>query len=133
MNTEDKNVFSKLEIDEKSLVKGLKIGKEIIVEESGKFTISPQDWRENTKLIFSGILAGSLWITLAGVIGFHIFTVSQLSYKLAELKSAEQDIHIKDAIAANNDAAKTLYAFLTPLAAGITGYFFNVAKSDLGN
>jgi hypothetical protein len=61
---------------------------------------------------------------LAGVIGFHIFTVSRLSYKLAELKSAEQDIHIKDVIAANNDTAKTVYAFLTPLAAGITGYFF---------
>ena len=122
MNTENENI-----------VKGLKIGQQIIVEESGKFTISPQDWRENTKLIFSGILAGSLWITLAGVIGFHIFTVSQLSYKLAELKSVEQDTHIKDAIAANNDTAKTLYAFLTPLAAGITGYFFNVAKSDSGN
>ncbi len=133
MNTEDENVSNTLVVDEKRLVEGLKIGKEIIVEESGKFTISPQDWRENLKLIFSGILAGSLWITLASVVAFHFYTVSQLSYKLAELKSAEQDTHIKDAIAANNDAAKTLYAFLTPLAAGITGYFFNVAKSESGN
>lgn len=130
MSTEDETLSNKLEIGEKSLVEGLKIGKEIIVEESGKFTISPQDWRENLKLIFSGILAGSLWVTLAGVIAFHFYSVSQLSNKLAELKSSEQDTHIKDAIAANNDAAKTLYAFLTPLAAGITGYFFNVAKSE---
>jgi hypothetical protein len=60
VNTEDEPLANKSETNEENLVKGLKIGKEIIVEESGKFTISPQDWRENTKLIFSGILTGSL-------------------------------------------------------------------------
>ncbi len=133
MNTKDENLFNGLEITATKAPHITIVEIDVKEPEDSKITISPQDWRENTKLIFSGILAGSLWITLAGVIAFHIFTVSQLSNKLAELKSAEQDTHIKDAIAANNDAAKTLYAFLTPLAAGITGYFFNVAKSESGN
>lgn len=94
--------------------------------------ITPQDWRENLKLIISGVLAGSLWVILGAVIAYHFWEVAQFSAELAKLRggTAKDDAEmIQRGIAAVNDTAKTLYAFLTPLAAGVTGYFFNVTKN----
>jgi hypothetical protein len=87
------------------------------------------DGRKTFKLFMSMLLAGSLWITLIVLIGFNYWTVTQLTQKLAALKGEEKDSYIKDAIAANNDTARGLYAFLTPLAAGITSYYFNLVNS----
>ncbi len=87
-------------------------------------------WRETLKLTMSMFLAASLWVTLIVLIGFNYYSVNQLSQKLAALKGDDKDGYIKDAIAANNDTAKGLYAFLTPLAAGITTYYFSLANSS---
>lgn len=95
--------------------------------------VSESEKRANFKLYVAGGLAISLWVSLIVVMFFNIFTINQLSQKLATISSNEQSnqaTYIKDAIAANNDTAKTLYTFLTPLAAGITGYFWGEAKKE---
>ncbi|MDZ8186646.1 MAG: hypothetical protein RMX96_17580 [Nostoc sp. ChiSLP02] len=88
------------------------------------------DGRKTFKLLMSMFLGGSLWFTLIVLIGFNYWTVNQLTQKLADLKADDKDSHIKDAIAANNDTARGLYAFLTPLAAGVTSYYFNLVNSS---
>jgi hypothetical protein len=88
------------------------------------------DGRKTFKLLMSGFLGGSLWFTLIVLIGFNYWTVTQLTQKLAALEGDAKDSYIKDAIAANNDTARGLYAFLTPLAAGITSYYFNLVNSS---
>jgi hypothetical protein len=87
------------------------------------------DGRKTFKLLMSMFLGGSLWFTLIVLIGFNYWSVNQLTQKLAALKAGDKDSYIKDAIAANNDTARGLYAFLTPLAAGITSYYFNLINS----
>ena len=101
--------------------------------QNATISLSPKERRKNIKLDIAGRLAGALWLTLMLVIGFHFWTISKLSFKLADIPSnpqANSATQVKDAIAATNDMAKTLYAFLTPLAAGITGYFFEVIKEE---
>lgn len=88
------------------------------------------DGRKTFRLLMSMVLGGSLWLTLIILIGFNYWSVNQLTQKLAALKGDDKDSYIKDAIAANNDTAKGLYAFLTPLAAGITSYYFNLVNSS---
>lgn len=96
------------------------------------FGANPGDVRELFKLKVAGGLAIFLWLLLAGIIVYHIYRIFQLSGNLAALtnitEQKDQAEFIKQGIAAINDAAKTIYAFLTPVVGGVTAYFF--VKSD---
>lgn len=73
-----------------------------------------KEQRKNLKLYIAGFLAISLWMTLIITIAFHFYAINQLTQKLASVTGDEivnQATYIKEAIAANNDTAKTLYSF----------------------
>jgi len=112
--------------------KVLTLDKAVDDEGSRPFTLSTLKQRASFKLynIAAG-LAGVLWLVLASVIGFHFFQVSQLCAKLAALAPGTTGgEYAEKAIAALDSTAKTLYTFLTPLVAGVTGYFFSEIKAS---
>lgn len=85
------------------------------------------------RVLTSGLLAVILWIGTATVIGSHMFTVVDLSHKLSQVKPGEQSKEEVDnfekSIASVESTAKTLYSFLTPFAAAVTGFFFSEVTS----
>ncbi|MEM9544143.1 MAG: hypothetical protein AAGA60_32240 [Cyanobacteria bacterium P01_E01_bin.42] len=95
----------------------------------------PSEKRKTFKLYVTGGLAVSLWVILLLLACFHFAVVAHLSSKLANIEPTPDDnnnasIYVKEAISATNDTAKTLYTFLGPLAAAVTGYFFEETRRE---
>jgi hypothetical protein len=86
----------------------------------------PPEWRESTKLIIAGFLAVSTWGVLGWLICSQFNTSVSFAEKIAVLSPTEKDrINlIKDANETVNKTSSSLYAFITPFATAITGYFF---------
>jgi hypothetical protein len=86
----------------------------------------PPEWRESTKLTIAGFLAVSNWCLLGWLICSQFNNSVSFAEKIAALPPTEKDrINlIKDANETVNKTASSLYAFVTPFATAITGYFF---------
>jgi hypothetical protein len=86
----------------------------------------PPEWRESTKLIIAGFLAVSNWCLLGWLICSQFNNSVSFAEKIAALPPTEKDrINlIKEANETVNKTASSLYAFVTPFATAITGYFF---------
>jgi phosphate/sulfate permease len=94
---------------------------------------TPSDFRENTKVIVAASLAAGCWITFGVLIHTQFSASREAANKIiafADAKKApapedEKRINIiKDANNVVNQTANSIYALLSPVAAGITGFFF---------
>lgn len=105
------------------------------------FYMSPRDMRRNFRTRVSGRLALGLWSLLGAVVFIHIIGISysaiQLSRKVGfqTVSLNEDDVSLRkqvvdDSVGMINDAVKTLYSFLTPLATAVTGYYFSAVETD---
>lgn len=87
---------------------------------------SSPEWRENTKLVMAATLAGGTWIVLGWLIYSQFTNTVSFAEKIATLNPADKDriSLIKEANETVNKTSSSLYAFITPFATAITGYFF---------
>jgi hypothetical protein len=103
-----------------------------------------EEKRQNFKTYSSGVLASFLWLTFAGVIFWHITSVSDLNkYLLQNSSSQPQNIpsqsievvekQIDKGIAAIESTAKTIYTLLGPLLVASTTFYFGSINSVNGN
>lgn len=101
----------------------------------GSVRESHEELRKNFHVRVSGDLAKGLWYLLGWVVVVHFLGVVAFSWRLGN-KPAPGDLEenrlerIEKAVSNVNDAAKTLYAVLTPLAATVTGYYFTLGSSS---
>lgn len=89
------------------------------------------EWRENSKLIIAGILACGTWSVLGWLICSQFQNSVSFAEKIAAIPSTATDrINvIKEANDTVNKTSSSLYAFITPFATAISGYFF-ISSSD---
>lgn len=100
-----------------------------LTEQNSRISIEGSEKRKNLKLYVAGGLAAILWITLGAVIGYQCYSTFKLSIELSKVGSEEIAKYIKEAIQQNKEVAQTIYTFLTPLAAAVTTFFFDVTQS----
>ena len=87
---------------------------------------TPSEWRETGKLLVAAALACGTW----GVLGWLIYAQFNnnviFADKISAISPTEKDrvALVKDANETVNKTASSLYAFITPFATAITGYFF---------
>jgi hypothetical protein len=95
---------------------------------------TPPEWRENSKLIMAGILAGGTWSVLGWLICSQFQNSVSFAEKIAALPSTAtaQISSIKEANDTVNKTSSSLYAFITPFATAISGYFF-ISSGNLMN
>lgn len=99
---------------------------------------SHDDFRKNFHVRVSGDLAKGLWYLLGWVVVVHFVGVVAFSWRLGN-KPVSGDLEenrlerIEKAVSNVNDAAKTLYAVLAPLAATVTGYYFTLGGSSISS
>jgi hypothetical protein len=90
--------------------------------------------RKTYRTRVSGQLAKFLWYLLGGVVACHMVSTIVFSWQLTKKPSADDreqyTERIKGAISSVNEAAKTLYTFLGPLATAVTGYYFTSVESS---
>jgi hypothetical protein len=86
----------------------------------------PPEWRENVKLVMAATLAGGTWIIVGWLIYSQFTNTVSFAEKIATLNPADKDriSLIKEANETVNKTSSSLYAFITPFATAITGYFF---------
>jgi hypothetical protein len=86
----------------------------------------PPEWRENIKLVMAATLAGGTWIIVGWLIYSQFTNSVSFAEKIATLNPADKDriSLIKEANETVNKTSSSLYAFITPFATAITGYFF---------
>jgi hypothetical protein len=86
----------------------------------------PPEWRENVKLVMAATLAGGTWIIVGWLIYSQFTNSVSFAEKIATLNPADKDriSLIKEAHETVNKTSNALYAFITPFATAITGYFF---------
>jgi hypothetical protein len=93
---------------------------------------TPSEWRETGKLLIAAALACGTW----GILGWLIYSQFNNSVafadKIATIPPGDKDkiALVKDANETVNKTASSLYAFITPFATAITGYFF-ISSSTL--
>ncbi|RAM50198.1 MAG: hypothetical protein C6Y22_18300 [Hapalosiphonaceae cyanobacterium JJU2] len=90
--------------------------------------------RKTYRTRVSGQLAKFLWYLLGGVVTCHMVSTIAFSWQLTQKPSADDkeqySERIKGAISSVNEAAKTLYTFLGPLATAVTGYYFTTVGNS---
>jgi hypothetical protein len=105
------------------------------VEENGMSTTRQNiclERRESGKLIIAGILACGTWSVLGWLICVQFQNSVSFAEKIAALPPTDKDrINIiKEANDTVNKTSSSLYAFITPFATAISGYFF-ISSSNL--
>lgn len=93
---------------------------------------SPAEIRRNKKLAAAGRLSMGLWLLLGLITSTHMIAVIIFSGSMAwseDTESAKTE-QVKEAINQVNETAKTLYAFIGPLVAAVTGYYFSSTEGD---
>jgi hypothetical protein len=87
---------------------------------------TPSEWRESSKLVFAAILACGTWGVLGWLICSQFNNSVAFAEKIAAIPPGDKDriALTKDANETVNKTASSLYAFITPFATAITGYFF---------
>jgi hypothetical protein len=87
---------------------------------------TPSEWRETGKLAIAATLACGTW----GILGWLVYSQFNNSVafadRIATIPPGDKDriALVKDANETVNKTASSLYAFITPFATAITGYFF---------
>lgn len=103
------------------------------LEEDAVAKETPEQRRERIKLWIAGILALLLWVCLITLIAYHLYQINNFSNSLASLDNAalhkDRAEFIKQASLTFDNTAKSIYAFLTPIVAGVTAYFFNISRN----
>lgn len=102
----------------------------------GSIHLNPADLRKNFHTRVSGELAKGLWYLLGSVVVIHLVAVVGFSWRLTHAPlpgDTDRTERIQSAIATVGDAAKTLYAVLTPLATAVTGYYFSTGGDSGSN
>lgn len=125
----DKNEQKKLTTEQSAVIDTNSDAIDITAESDGVL-ISPNEQRKNYRLYIAGGLAAILWLSLLSVIAYHCFSTFYFSRRLSQLKSEEDSTYVKEAIQMNQETAQTIYTFLTPLAAAVTAFFFDVKASN---
>lgn len=94
--------------------------------------ISPMEHRKNQKLAASKQLAFWLWGLLAVTALIHLVSVVIFSGALVftNTSEGEKTEQVTSGIDQVNETAKTLYAFLGPLVAAVTGYYFSASETE---
>jgi hypothetical protein len=87
---------------------------------------TPSEWRETGKLAVAATLACGTWGVLGWLIWSQFNSNVAFADKISTISPAEKDriALVKDANETVNKTASSLYAFITPFATAITGYFF---------
>jgi hypothetical protein len=107
---------------------------------------TPRDIRKQYKLVISGCLAAFLWVTLTGVIIWHLCLIGSLCNSFLKIDSSGStsssqnsantssdgalERRFDKSTAQVNDTAKTIYTFLVPLLVAATTYYFKEANQD---
>jgi hypothetical protein len=94
----------------------------------GSVQLSANEFCKTFHTRVSGELARGLWYLLGLVVVLHMISVIGFSWRLTDTPTAgdtDRTERIETAIATVSDAAKVLYAVLTPLATAVTGYYFS--------
>jgi hypothetical protein len=86
----------------------------------------PPEWRESTKLVVAAGLACCTWGVLGWLICSQFNNSVTFAEKIAALPPTDKDriSLMKEANDTVNKTSSSLYAFITPFATAITGYFF---------
>lgn len=94
--------------------------------------ISPVEHRKNQKLAASKQLAFWLWGLLATTALIHLIAVVSFSAVLVVTSGSEKQRTepVVEGIGQVNETAKTLYAFIGPLVAAVTGYYFSASENE---
>lgn len=94
--------------------------------------ISPVEHRKNQKLAASKQLAFWLWGLLATTALIHLISVVIFSAVLVATSGSEKQRTepVTEGIGQVNETAKTLYAFIGPLVAAVTGYYFSASENE---
>ena len=93
---------------------------------------TPPEWRESLKLISAGLLGISLWFFIGWVACASYLKIQDYSDQISKLKDSKdpQIENIDKAVNIINDASKTLYSQLIPIATVVSGFFFVAANSQ---
>ncbi|WP_414545095.1 hypothetical protein [Nostoc sp. CCY0012] len=102
---------------------------------SSKDKFSLVEERKNYRTLVSGDLAKFLWRLLGFVVCANLVSTILFSWQLIQTPAADDREQyaerINSATANVNEASKTLYTFLGPLATAVTGYYFtSVERSN---
>ncbi|WP_310429210.1 hypothetical protein [Chamaesiphon sp. VAR_48_metabat_135_sub] len=87
---------------------------------------TPSEWRESFKLTVAAALACGTWYVLGWLICSQFSNSVAFAEKIAAIPPGDKDriALTKDANETVNKTSSSLYAFITPFATAITGYFF---------
>ena len=87
---------------------------------------TPSEWRETGKLAIAAALACGTWGILGWIIYSQFNSNVAFAKKISSITPGDKDriALVKDANETVNKTASSLYAFITPFATAITGYFF---------
>ncbi|WP_138505543.1 hypothetical protein [Nostoc sp. PA-18-2419] len=93
---------------------------------------TPPEWRESLKLISAGLLGISLWFFIGWIAGASYLKIQDYSEQISKLKDSKdpQIENLNKAVSIINDASKTLYSQLIPIATVVSGFFFVAANSQ---
>lgn len=93
---------------------------------------TPPEWRESVKLLSAGLLGISLWFFLGWIVGVSYLKTQDYSDQISKLKDSKdpQIENLDKAVNIINNASKTLYSQLIPIATVVSGFFFVVASSQ---
>ena len=104
-----------------------------------KFVIPPDEKRKNFRTWVAGALAIGLWGLLGVVVLIHIVGVACAARSLASTIHSSETLTedsvqlktqvVEESVGLVDNSSKTLYAFLTPLATAITGYYFSTVEA----
>ncbi len=98
--------------------------------------ISPEDKRQNFNTYLSGALAVMLWGALLWVMFWHTTSIGTMSNNLVatQLTFEEAEKKVEHSSILINDTAKSLYAFIGPLATAVTSFYYHsVTVSNSNN
>jgi Fe2+ transport system protein B len=94
---------------------------------SKKSIIVSSEERKTYRTRVAGELAQKFWGLLAFVVGLHLLSIIVFSFFLVKNSASSEKYSeaMKNAVSNVNEASKTLYTFLGPLATAVTGYYFS--------
>ena len=109
--------------------------KQVDLNKSRDFkTLTVDDRIKTTNTAIAGWLAISLWAMLGLTIVWHGYSITELNGRFwnvsetVELSDAEAKMD--KSLSAISDTAKTLYAVIAPIAATVTGFYFQSSSSS---
>ncbi len=99
---------------------------------SSSTKINPEDKRQTFNTYLAGGLAILLWSSLVTVVILHYISASSISQRIFDESSSsleEIESKVDKASALIDDTAKTIYSFLGPITAAITGFYYRNVSS----